>query len=744
MSEKKEYYWSLVFESGWVQAGIWGLEEKNVHVYSLSSPLSWETDEDLLEAVNSALSSAISNFPEEEEEPSKTVFGVPPSWVSEGQIKKEYIEKMRLICSKLSLTPSGFVILSESIAHAFKLEDGAPLSAIIVGLGKGALDVTLFRLGNLVGTVEVGRSVSVVEDIIEGLARFASREHFPSRILLYDSKEGELEEVKQLLIKADWEGVSDRVKFLHTPQVEIVDAKKKLISVCLAGASEMGEVDKLILDEEEEPSDISPETSQEETGELANLDQTGRLGPEDVGFMLGEDVKNMSDEPEESENLQESTTIKKSKFRVLGFMSKLKSVRLPFIKKGFSIRRPSVRRPSVKAPLVRGPSLPVSGISRGTSFKKVFLIVVLVVGVTLAAISLSWWFLPKADVAIYVSPRKIEEVVEVTLDEGTSSFDQEKLIVPAEALSVEVEGEKTKSTTGSKVVGEKAKGKVTIRNGTAVGIKVPAGANLIGPNDLRFTLSEQASVSAAVSPTSPGNLSADVSAENIGAEYNLAKGEVLTVGNYPKSEVDALVESDFTGGSSREIVAVSPDDLSSLEESLTKELEEQGKEKISGEVSAGKIFVKEALESKVEEKDFDHKEGDEASTVKLNLKLKVTGLLISKDSLDEISKKALESQVPEGFVLRKEQVDTQFILEGEEEGVWNFKLIFNANLLPEANPNEIARQISGRTPAQAKEYLSKIPGYSKAEIKLRPPFPGKLGRIPYVKQHISIELVAEK
>ena len=66
-------------------------------------------------------------------------------------------------------------------------------------------------------------------------------------------------------------------------------------------------------------------------------------------------------------------------------------------------------------------------------------------------------------------------------------------------------------------------------------------------------------------------------AGDIGAEYNLAKNEVFSVKDYSKSEIDAVAVSDFIGGSSRDISAVSLDDATNLLNSLTSELSSNAK-----------------------------------------------------------------------------------------------------------------------------------------------------------------------
>jgi hypothetical protein len=727
MNENNEYYWSLVLESGWVQAGIWTISDKKAEVVCYSNSLAWgDSDEDLLASVDKALSNAIDKFPEELTEPNKTVFGVPPSWVGEGTIKKEYLDRIRKICSKLSLTPSGFVVLSEAIAHEVKIDEGSPLSGIIIGVAKGKLDVTLFRLGNLIGSVNVGRSVHLIDDVVEALSRFAGGEHFPSRMILYNGEARELEDFRQELMKAEW-GNYPTIKFLHSPQIEIVDNNRRITAVSLAGASEIGEIDGV------KKNEAKTEKTNIEQG---NVNKAEGLNASDVGFVIGQDVQKIeADDKNENDDEQEFIVrgegINEKKNPLSKVLGKLK---LPKIKLTNPMNKLKNKRGSASLPSAKLPRSPKRFIYLGIA---VFIIILFGLGAV-------WWYVPKATVILYVSPKTIEESTYVTLDESATESDMENLIIPAETQTVEVSGSKTLAASGTKLVGDRAKGKVTIRNGTSSGIKLGTDTDLVGPNSLKFNLEEEASVSAATSPSSPGNLEANIVAADIGAEYNLAKGESLTVGNYPKSEVDAVIEDDLSGGSSRQVTAVSESDLKKLSDGLTSELKQQALDKLNEQAGTSDVFVDGAVRTEVLDKSYNHSAGDEADEVTLDMNVQAVGLIIAHDVVTKIGRQIFNGQVPDGFNLKDENIQANFDLIGEKDGVWDFKVTFKANLLPEVNPDEVTGKISGKYPTQAQEYLSTISGFKRAEITIKPRFPSKLAIIPRVKNHISVEVVSDK
>ncbi|KKR87096.1 MAG: hypothetical protein UU32_C0008G0010 [Candidatus Woesebacteria bacterium GW2011_GWB1_41_10] len=643
-----EAYWAITLEPGFVQAGIWYVKEGKTELLVTSPATPWSEEEDLTESVDTTLSSCVQKLSEELEEPTKTVFGVSSSWVTGGEIKEDNLNLIKKICAELSLTPSGFVVLPEAISHYFKFLEGIPLNAVILGLREDEIELSVFKMGNLVGTTQVARSVSVTDDVVEGLSRFDGVSPLPSRIIIYDGKSGELDEAKNMLSGEGWEG-SEKVKFLHTPKIEVLEVEKKVLAVSLAGATEIAGVSQIGVEEEKTPALV-----------------------DNLGFVIQKEVPLPVKLP--------------------------KSLKLPEFPK----------LPKIKLPLV-----------------------FIVLGAVLLGFFAFWWFYPKATVAIYVSPKSFEEELEV-------AFGSEQMVATT------VSSEKTKNTSGVKLVGEKAKGTVQIRNGTAGVVNLSPGTILSSAGDLKFSLETTASVSAALSPGSPGTTTIQITSGSIGAEYNLAKDETFKVGNYPKAEVDGVATDNFSGGTSREISAVSEDDREKLREELEAELTENAKKELSGKATNDQMFIPELVSLDEKEMLFSHKVGDEADNLKLTLSMDARGVIIDKKQLADSVREKIKDQIPEGFVLRDTQISYGFeFIEEDSNGNFLYKVLAKVNFLPEIREGEIIRKISGRLPAVVEDYLTSIPGFTRAEIRLNPHFPGRFGTLPRVGKHITIEIASE-
>ena len=749
-ADKKEYFWSIIIEPGYVQAGIWRIEEEKAQIVLYSPPFSWEVEEDLVTAADNALSSAIQGFPDSLAEPQKTVFGVTSSWVSEGQIKPEFLSKIKVVCSELSLTPIGFVVLPEAIAHLIKAQEGSPLNAVVLGVYKEILEITFFKLGSLLGTTEVSRSVSVVDDAAEGLVRFGVKDPIPSRILLYNGREGELEEVRQSLLKVNWED-DTRLRFLHTPKVEIIEAREKIFAVSLAGASEMASVTSVeslktepdsVKTEEEEKEELSRETVIGQEENFAEGDQN--LTPEDLGFSLEKDIAQGIDSPQQEpdqaflrqrvdeihrnvEPVSSKDVITKSprafKLNIYVLTSTFTKIKEKFA----ALRLPKSRISGRFA--VGGNRLLVSGLA--------FFIILLLIG------GVAWWSLPRATVTVYVSPKRLEEEFNMSVDVTKGSSDFSQKILAGETIETKVSGDKTKDATGTKTVGDKAKGEVTLyRVGSQ--ITIPGGTVLHGPEDLQFALDSEVTV-ASGSAGSAGTIKALVVAEDIGAQYNLASGTTFRVGNYTSFDLEAKNEASFSGGSSREITAVSSEDQKVLEEDLSIELKGNAKKELLGKVSEGHILIEESLAATTSSRTFSNKEGDEAETLKLSLGVEASAVSIQKEEIVKLASEVLKDKVPGGFVLRGDQIDFGFNLEDSDSKVYEFEVRISANLLPEVNTEVIETRIRGRNPDVAEEYLNReVPGFVRAEIKLRPELPTKLKTLPHVAKNIEVEVAAER
>lgn len=718
----QEYYWAIVIKPGWVDCGIWRLSESGVSVIASSAPVSWEDGTNaLLEALDNSLTIASQNFKGEGEAPKKTVFGVVSSWVSEGKIKSDHLEQLRHICLRLDLEPTGFVVLPEAIGHHIHEKEGTPVNAVLIGVDEEELSVSLFRLGMLLGTSTVARSVSIVEDVEEGLSRFPLDEPFPSRLILFDSRTPELEDLKQSLLDSDWK--SEKVKFLHTPKVETLAPQVLVLAVAGAGASEIGKTKAGV----ERPLELEEETQepQEEEAEKP-APPSSQASATNFGFVVGADIGQESpkDFDQKDRDIQpklqelEPTAEKKLKFNPGAILGRLTSF---FEKVPRSFPRPF---------FLLG--------------HKVLVLVAFLLTFLFVLSTFAWWYLPKAQVTLYISPLKIAKEFEVTVDLAASTRDLSSRVLPGKLIETDVSGEKSKEATGTKLVGERSRGTVKFFN-TGEFLAVSSGTVLLGPGNLKYTVDEGIQV-ASGSAAIRGEGVTKVTAADIGTQYNLAAGGTFVVGSFPSSRIEGVNEAVFTGGSSSEVVVVSKEDQEDLLKDLVAELREKGELDLKTKISSNQLLLEKAsVKVEILNRNFSKAQGEEASNVTLKLAARASALVVERSSFFEFLKRELEESIPSGFVLKEEHLEVSFELaSSEKDGRYILESKVAANLLPDVKLEEIAKSIKGKYPKVAKEYLTTIAGFKRAEIILNPPLPAPFAILPRSSERISIELSAEK
>jgi hypothetical protein len=213
-----ESFLAVLIEEQWITSSVWQIVDNKVNVVSTSNPTRWE--EEMVNAVDTSISSAMQNLDENFKDPEKTVFGLPSSWIEGGNIKEEYLLKLKKVCDDLSLVPTGFVVLSEAIANYYKGEEGSGITGVVIGVSDQNLEISIFNLGNLVGVTNVARSISFEDDLTEGLVRLsANAESLPSRIVLFNQKEQELEDIKEILPDAE-------IKYYQNGNIDVMSSLK--------------------------------------------------------------------------------------------------------------------------------------------------------------------------------------------------------------------------------------------------------------------------------------------------------------------------------------------------------------------------------------------------------------------------------------------------------------------------------------------------------------------------------------
>lgn len=650
-----EQFLAVKISSDGVLAAVWSVEEGKVTIGTVGKgEMGENTFDGLLKAADQAVSEAIGTGPI-----AKTIFGLNPNWISEGKITEEKMVVLKKLCRELDLRPLGYVPIFEALENYFKETEGAPLTAILIGLDKESGWVSLYRAGKNLGTVPLPAAEDITQGIEQALQRFNQVDVLPARMIIYDGH-SELAKLEEKIMAHPW---TKQLPFLHFPKVEAVTAEMAVKAVAGAAGSQMG-------------------GKVEEEKEVA----VQEVSAAEAGFTF--------------EEITHQTEIRAPKIN-------LPKISLP--KFSFSkFQRPNFHLPNFKFNFV----VPIAAFF------------VLLIGLILAV-----YFVPKVKAVIHLSAK---------------TFDREMdLAATGQVLEVTEIGTKKSVTTGKKLVGDKAKGTVTIYSASAAKT-FPEGTLLTSPEGLKFTLDQDTPVASASDFLTPSTAIAKVTAVEISDKYNLAANTKFTIGN--SASYLAKNDSAFTGGNAHEATVITKEDQNRLMATLSAELTNKAQNDLQVKLSSGQSLLPNAVTSQITKKKFSKDIDQEGDTVSLDLTLDFKGVVVSKEEVIARFKEKFPAEIPAGFDFSVDQSNLE-IKSTKPDKTGNLVLTshLTAKLLPQIDATQIIKNISGKSPREAIKIITSNTGVNGVDFEINPKFfrPVTNFFLPWRPGAITLETVVD-
>ncbi len=731
--------------------------------------------EELIDIVDKTISRAEEILPPDIET-HKTVFGVKESWVEpeSKKIKKAYLDKLKKVCDSLDLSPIGFMVITEAIAHLMQEEEGAPLSAVLIEVGRKIVTLTLIRGGKIVETIQ-GPLKDDIPAAVDTLLKHFTIAVLPARVLLFHTESGE--KLAQQFISHQW---SKSLPFLHVPQITVLPSGFDAKAVTFGAASQMGfEVLNLppvtpeeikstvklhhkkdVKTEEKEP--YQPEDEDEnlhEKPDALETSQTEQDG-ENFGFVMNQDIatitpkavpedtrKSLPDEHHKHEEKLPQHSPKSSHHTV-----NLEEPDEEDFQEGFdgtnspenSSRKLSVN-PGKKLPAFPKISLPKLRLSFAGFGKNRIPVLALGIFVIIVLLGFGLFYLylykVKATVVLSVKPKMDTQSVNVVFS-NTSPSDFSKNVIAAKDTSAAINGELSTDTTGKKEVGEKAKGSVTIYNNSDSPAELSNGTQIKSSNGLVFLTDKDVTIASAsgdiFSGTKPGTSQASVTAKDIGTDYNLPSATKFSIGS--NSTLAAKNDSAFSEGSKKTITVVSKDDIAKLNSDLPKSLEQKAKDAMSQKAATNETVLQVLISIKMEKPVFDKKVGDEAKKLKLKAKVVFGGMVYDNDELTSFAKSIIKSRNSQGISFADNSIK-QLIKDAKEKSEKEIQatVSIQAGLLPNIEKDDVLKKIQGKSLKEAEETLSSLPQVTHSDIKFSPNIP----LLPVVFQRLPNNITVE-
>src|SRR3989344_5664786 len=491
-----EYFFALNIGLEKIKACVWKVEKGQLSVLNSLSEDYSSTDE-ILDVADKLLDRCLGDLPYE---PEKILFGVPDSFLMDEELKEPYLKLIRDLVKSLDISPMAYVATSHAVSHFLDKKEGGPTTAILVDIEKEKLLVSVSRAGKIDGTKVLTRGDSIAGDVEKGLLSFIDIEVLPSRILIYGYSTEGLEKQKDDLLSFAW---MNKLPFLHFPKIEILDTDTDIRSVALAGAVEL-DPDVKFTEEAQVSKRIVGKAMpiEEEEREKVLAEPAAALA---AGFVTGDIAEKSVEEPqpENDRPLDEigaaddilDSDVEVSETDEDGEEEFDKEETLEEASEDFEEEPPrKIQKPAMEVAEIEDKStagvlptlLKIPKFKGGkTKFALPLLILVLLI--------VSYLFLPKAEIAIFVEPKILEKDTQVIADPSVKVVDEEAKKIPGKIVETSVSGSDKIAATGKKQVGDSARGKVIIYNGTAQSQTISQGTSLTA-SGIKFTLDKAVNI----------------------------------------------------------------------------------------------------------------------------------------------------------------------------------------------------------------------------------------------------------
>lgn len=351
---------------------------------------------------------------------------------------------------------------------------------------------------------------------------------------------------------------------------------------------------------------------------------------------------------------------------------------------------------------------------------------------------------PKANIKITIPAEDLSKTINVLVSANTTNASETDNVFPGELFLVEKELEQTSPATGTKNVGGKAKGNVTVTNAWesnarkfSAGTKFTnSGKTFLATSD--FTVPGSSIVAGNVVV---GTVKTEIEAENAGEEYNIKAGKFVIVGlpDAQQEKIYANSSADMAGGFTKEVKVVSQTDFDNAKSKILDTINSGIDSELRSKAS-GKKILDAAIESPEPELVSSVKVDEEAEEFTLKIKIQKQAMAFSFSGYKEFLIKELQAQAPsDKMVAIPSDEDIGLVVDSRSYDKKEMKLVnnINAKIASKISTDVIKNSILGKSQGFVENYIKDQDPEFTAEISFKPAW---LKRIPDLKRNVNISI----
>ncbi len=370
--------------------------------------------------------------------------------------------------------------------------------------------------------------------------------------------------------------------------------------------------------------------------------------------------------------------------------------------------------------------------------------------IALVAAALGWYYMPALNVRATLREAPVGSALlySVTAPDASAPPDA-AFSVPAERLTDTVSFAVTIPATGVQKTPEgTASGTVTLRNGSAAAIALPAGTALANRAGIGFVTTAAVEVPPGSADGSTiGEITVGVTAAQPGSSGNLGQGELTgKIADQPVyfSNRDAAI----AGGTDREVKVVAEADIAALESRIENDLRRVTAEGWTAQLGDGRAVVGPSVEPGEPTYEIAQRAGDISDTVTMTGTVEAQGLVYDLAAVEARAREsfipALQGQVPAGYALDAATLalgEPELLSESPETVEYQVAATANVRaVFDEGAEANLTDAIAGSSWSNVEAAVANVPAFATWEVERDPAW--WPSRAPQTGDRVTIEVIA--
>lgn len=363
---------------------------------------------------------------------------------------------------------------------------------------------------------------------------------------------------------------------------------------------------------------------------------------------------------------------------------------------------------------------------------------------------------PKANAKIVVHSQALTRSVTIKVKADVQT-DVKNKILRGTTLTTLAENSLEKDSTGTKIVGDKAKGTATIYNKTSSDIKLSKNHKLTykgKSTDLNYYTQDDVTIPGSVADDSnpgeniSGEVNVDITASDIGGSYNIDKDKSLSVSGYKSADMAGKTKTDISGGKSETIKVVAIEDRTNISNDLKTQNIQKANSDLTTKLGSSQKIVAGSVDAKIVKETYSKNVGDEADKISLTQSVNASGLVYLNSELNSFLDEYVKDVIPQGFVLSAQDREVKVeVLGNSTSSILNSKeadlqVTLKTLVIPDIKEEDIKNSLKGKSPEEATKILGAIKNVNSLEFNLKPVLPF-FQKVPNDLKRITVTIVKQ-